>query len=50
MITQLQVALRTGVTYDVFGYTGEQVCHDVLDHYERYAHARARTAPEVEPV
>lgn len=50
MTTQLEVALRSGVTYDVFGHTAEQVCHDVLDHYERYSHARARTAPQAEPV
>ncbi len=39
--TRLEVALPTGTSYDVYPYTGEQVCHDVLDHYERWTAARA---------
>ncbi|WP_239097696.1 choline BCCT transporter BetT [Kytococcus sedentarius] len=35
--TQLEVALPTGESYDVLGYDAEAICHDVLDHYERWA-------------
>ncbi|WP_435198532.1 choline BCCT transporter BetT [Janibacter sp. GS2] len=35
--TRLEVALPTGGGYDVFTYSGEEVCHDVLDHFERWS-------------
>src|SRR5699024_9597641 len=31
LTTRLEVALPTGSSYDVYPYTGEQICHDVLD-------------------
>ena len=37
--TRLDVALPTGGGYDVFTYSGEEVCHDVLDHFERWSAA-----------
>lgn len=37
--TRLEVALPTGGGYDVFEYSGEEVCHDVLDHFERWSSA-----------
>jgi choline/glycine/proline betaine transport protein len=37
--TRLEVALPTGGGYDVFGYSAEEVCHDVLDHFERWSSA-----------
>lgn len=41
--TRLEVALPTGGGYDVFGYSGEEVCHDVLDHFERWSTAGVLT-------
>lgn len=35
--TRLDVVLPNDVAYDIYDYTSEQVCHDVLDHYERWA-------------
>ncbi|XVX19424.1 choline BCCT transporter BetT [Actinomycetota bacterium] len=37
MTTTLEAALPTGGSYDLMGYSSDQVCHDVLDHYERWA-------------
>ncbi len=37
--TRLEVALPTGGGYDVFTYSEEEVCHDVLDHFERWSAA-----------
>lgn len=37
--TRLEVALPSGGGYDVLSYSGEEVCHDVLDHFERWAAA-----------
>lgn len=34
--TRLEVALPSGGGYDVFTYSGEEICHDVLDHFERW--------------
>lgn len=39
--TRLEVALPTGEVYDVLGYDADALCHDVLDHYERWASARS---------
>ncbi|MBD2760513.1 choline BCCT transporter BetT [Yimella sp. cx-573] len=39
--TVLEVVLPNGGAYDVIGYTHEQVCHDVLDHYEWWRSTRA---------
>lgn len=36
---RLEVALPTGGGYDVFAYDREEVCHDVLDHLERWSAA-----------
>lgn len=41
--TRLEVALPTGGGYDVFGYSGEEVGHDVLDHFERWSTAGVLT-------
>ena len=43
--TVLQVALPGGGAYDVFGYSQEQICHDVLDHYGWWASSNAAVAP-----
>ena len=37
--TRLEVSLPTGAGYDIFGYSEEEVCHDVLDHFERWSAA-----------
>lgn len=37
--TRLEVALPTGGGYDVFTYSGEEIGHDVLDHFERWSTA-----------
>ncbi|GAA3600922.1 choline BCCT transporter BetT [Marihabitans asiaticum] len=37
MTTSLEVALPTGGTYGVLDYDHDEVCHDVLDHYQRWA-------------
>ena len=42
--TLLEVALPTGVSYDLMDYDGDEVCHDVLDHYERWANSSAAVA------
>jgi choline/glycine/proline betaine transport protein len=44
--TRLEVALPSGGGYDVFSYSGEEVCHDVLDHFERWT-AAGRIADRV---
>ncbi len=44
--TRLEVALPSGGRYDVFSYSGEEVCHDVLDHFERWT-AAGRIADRV---
>ena len=41
LTTTLSVALPTGGGYDLITYEGEQVRHDVLDHYERWASSTA---------
>ncbi|GAB3622908.1 choline BCCT transporter BetT [Mariniluteicoccus endophyticus] len=41
--TQLEVAMPTGLVYEVYEYSGERICHDVLDHYER--HAKVKSTP-----
>lgn len=38
--TRLEVALPTGEVYDVLTSEPDALCHDVLDHYERWAAAR----------
>ncbi|WP_068252656.1 choline BCCT transporter BetT [Janibacter corallicola] len=43
LTTRLEVALPTGSSYDVYPYTGEQICHDVLDHLERWQATSAMT-------
>ena len=37
--TRLEVALPSGGGYDVFTYSGEEIGHDVLDHFERWSAA-----------
>ena len=37
--TRLEVSLPTGAGYDIFDYSEEEVCHDVLDHFERWSAA-----------
>ncbi len=32
----LEVALGEGLSYSIYPYEGNQICNDVLDHYERY--------------
>ena len=39
--TRLEVALPGGGGYDVIDYSGEDICHDVLDHFERWTVAGA---------
>ncbi|WIK64703.1 choline BCCT transporter BetT [Gleimia hominis] len=39
---RLQVSLPTGVNYNIYDYTEDQVCHDVLDHYERWVGTEVR--------
>ncbi|WP_338747653.1 choline BCCT transporter BetT [Janibacter alittae] len=41
--TRLDVALPSGGGYDVFPYSEEEICHDVLDHFERWAVAGTLT-------
>lgn len=36
LTTELQVRLPSGERYDLVGYTRDEVCGDVLDHYERH--------------
>ncbi|ANS78158.1 High-affinity choline uptake protein BetT [Serinicoccus hydrothermalis] len=44
--TRLQVAQPIVGGYDLMGYDAEDVCHDVLDHYERWAASSVMVAEE----
>lgn len=44
LTTRLEVAQHGAGGYDLMGYDGEDVCHDVLDHYERWAASSALVA------
>ena len=43
----LEVALPTGGTYSVLDYDHDEVCHDVLDHYQRWSHSSVLTAETI---
>ena len=49
MTTILAVELPSGGGYDLMGYSEEQVCHDVLDHYQRWASTAVEASPLLSP-
>ncbi len=44
--THLEVGLPSGGGYDIMGYSGEDIGHDVMDHYERWLNSSAIVAEE----
>ena len=44
LTTRLEVAQPIAGGYDLMGYDVDDVCHDVLDHYERWAASSAIVA------
>ncbi|WP_307785227.1 BCCT family transporter [Janibacter melonis] len=44
MTTVLEVVLPTGGRYSLMDRSQDEICHDVLDHYERWATSSATTA------
>ena len=36
MTIHLEVAFGEGLSYNIYPYGRNQICNDVLDHYERY--------------
>ena len=45
MTTVLEVVLPTGGRYSLLDRSQDEICHDVLDHYERWATSSASPGP-----